>query len=69
LLEVEGRDVRPPAEVYSFFQNTAGKQIKIKVGPNTDGKDARDVTVVPLRANSRCATALGKKITAGRWTS
>jgi tricorn protease len=48
LLEVEGREVRPPAEVYSFFENTAGKQIKIKVGPNADGKDAREVTVVPL---------------------
>jgi tricorn protease len=48
LLEVEGREVRAPAEVYSFFENTAGKQIKIKVGPNADGKDAREVTVVPL---------------------
>ena len=48
LLEVEGRSVEPPAEVYSFFENTAGKQIKIKVGPNADGKDAREVTVVPL---------------------
>lgn len=48
LLEVEGRDVRPPAEVYSFFENTAGKQIKIKVGANADGKDSREVTVVPL---------------------
>jgi tricorn protease len=48
LLEVNGKDVRPPAEVYSFFENTAGKQIKIKVGPNPDGKDAREVTVVPV---------------------
>jgi tricorn protease len=48
LLEVNGADVRPPAEVYSFFEETAGKQIKIKVGPNPDGKDAREVTVVPL---------------------
>jgi tricorn protease len=48
LLEVEGREVRPPAEVYSFFENTAGRQVKIRVGPNTDGKDAREVTVVPL---------------------
>jgi tricorn protease len=48
LLEVNGRDVRPPAEVYSFFENTAGKQIKIKVGPNADGKDGREVTVVPV---------------------
>jgi tricorn protease len=52
LLEVEGRDVRPPAEVYSFFENTAGKQIKIRVGPNADGKDSREVTVVPLPSES-----------------
>lgn len=48
LLEVNGREVRPPAELYSFFENTAGKQIKIKVGPSSDGKDAREVTVVPV---------------------
>ena len=48
LLEVNERDVRPPLEVYSFFEETAGKQIKIKVGPNPDGKDAREVTVVPV---------------------
>ena len=48
LLEVNGRDVRPPTDVYSFFEETAGKQIKIKVGANADGKDAREVTVVPL---------------------
>ncbi|MGC1613706.1 MAG: PDZ domain-containing protein [Candidatus Acidiferrum sp.] len=48
LLEVNGREVRPPMDVYSYFENTAGTQIKIKVGPNADGKDAREVTVVPL---------------------
>jgi tricorn protease len=48
LLEVNGKDVRPPMEVYRFFENTAGKQIKIKVGPNPEGKDAREVTVVPV---------------------
>jgi tricorn protease len=48
LLEVNGHDVRPPADVYSFFENTAGKQTRIKVGPNADGKDSREVTVVPI---------------------
>jgi len=48
LLAVEGREVRPPADVYSYFENTAGKQIKIKVGPHADGQGAREVTVVPL---------------------
>jgi tricorn protease len=48
LLEVTGRDVHPPAELYSYFENTAETQIKIKVGPNPDGKDSREVTVVPV---------------------
>ena len=48
LLEVNGQEVRPPAEVYSYFENTAGTQIKIKVGPNPDGTGSREVTVVPL---------------------
>ena len=48
LLEVNGAEVRPPTDVYSFFENTAGKQIRIKVSANADGKDARDVTVVPV---------------------
>ncbi|HEV7396551.1 MAG TPA: PDZ domain-containing protein [Pyrinomonadaceae bacterium] len=48
LLEVNGVDVRPPAEVFKFFENTADKQIRIKVGPSPDGKNAREVTVVPV---------------------
>jgi len=48
LLEVNGVDVKPTTEVYRYFENTAGKQVKIKVGPNADGRDARETTVVPL---------------------
>jgi tricorn protease len=48
LLEVNGVDVRPPAEVYKFFENTADRQIRIKVGPSPDGRNAREVTVVPV---------------------
>jgi tricorn protease len=48
LLQVNGADVKANAEVFRFFENTAGKQIRIKVGPNADGKDAREVTVVPV---------------------
>lgn len=48
LLEVNGREVRPPVAVYSWFENTAGKQVRLKVGPNADGKDAREVTVIPV---------------------
>lgn len=48
LIEVNGADVRPPNSVYKYFENTAGKQIRIKVSANPDGKEARDVTVVPI---------------------
>jgi len=56
LLEVNGADVRPPNDVYSYFENTAGKQIRIKVGPNPDGKDAHEVTVVPVADESPLRT-------------
>jgi tricorn protease len=48
LLAVRGVDLKPPTEVYSLFENTAGKSIEITVGPNADGKDSRTVTVEPL---------------------
>lgn len=47
LLAVNGREVRATANIYSFFQETAGRQVAIKVGPNPDGSGSRQVTVVP----------------------
>jgi tricorn protease len=48
LLAVNGKDVKAEDNVFSYFEGTAGKQTVIRVGPSTDGKDARDVTVVPV---------------------
>ncbi|MEO8432485.1 MAG: PDZ domain-containing protein [Acidobacteriota bacterium] len=48
LLAVGGRDVKPPANLYSFFENTSGKLTEITVGPNPDGTGSRTVTVVPI---------------------
>jgi tricorn protease len=48
LLAVNGQDVRPPDNAYRFFEGTAGKSVVLKVGPDASGKDARDVTVVPI---------------------
>ena len=56
LLAVAGRDVRPPQEIDRWFENTAGKQVRIKVGPNADGRDAREVTVVPLANDTALRT-------------
>ncbi len=48
LLEVNGRPLYGTDDVYSFFQNTAGKQVVLTVGPNPDGADSRQVTVKPV---------------------
>ena len=48
LLAVRGVDLKPPTELYSLFENTAGRSIEILVGPSPDGKDSRTVTVEPL---------------------
>jgi tricorn protease len=48
LLAVNGRDLRASDDIYSFFQETAGKQTVLKVGTNADGSGSRNVTVVPI---------------------
>jgi tricorn protease len=48
LLAVNGRDVRPPADVYSFFEETAGKQVTLRIGATPDGSGSREVTVIPV---------------------
>ena len=51
LLAVNGRELHAPSDhpdnLYEFFDGLAGKQTVLHVGPNADGKDSRDVTVVP----------------------
>ena len=48
ILAVNGRELHASDNVYSFFENMAGKQVVLKVGANPDGKDSREVTVVPV---------------------
>ena len=48
LLAVNGRELHAGDNLYEFFDGTAGKQTLLHVGPNADGKDGRDVTVVPI---------------------
>lgn len=47
LLAVNGVEVNASEDVYRYFQQTAGKQTVLKVGPNADGTGSREVTVVP----------------------
>jgi tricorn protease len=48
LLAVRGVDLKPPTEVFSVFENTAGKSVELTVGPNPDGTGSRVVTVEPI---------------------
>ncbi|MBZ5658248.1 MAG: PDZ domain-containing protein [Acidobacteriia bacterium] len=50
ILAVNGRDLRASDNIFSFFEETAGKQVLLKVGPKPDGKDSREVTVVPVES-------------------
>ena len=53
VLAVNGRDLHAQDSIYSFFEGTAGKQVVLKIGANPDGKDSRDVTVVPVDSEER----------------
>jgi tricorn protease len=53
LLSVNGRDVRPPENVHSFFEGLADKSVTLRVGPNASGDGAREVTVVPVADEGR----------------
>ena len=53
LLAVNGRELRATDNVYSFFEATSGKQVRLRVGRNPDGTGARDVTVVPVANEAR----------------
>jgi len=48
LLAVNGRELHAKDNLYEFFDGTAGRQTVLHVGANPDGKDSRDVTVVPI---------------------
>ena len=48
LLAVNGHDVHGSDNVYSFFEETAGKSLMLRVGPNADGSGSREVSVVPV---------------------
>ncbi|MGI8991861.1 MAG: S41 family peptidase [Bryobacteraceae bacterium] len=48
LLAVNGREVTAAENIYSFFEETAGKSVVLKVGPDPNGTGSREVTAVPV---------------------
>jgi tricorn protease len=47
ILAVNGREVGADDNLYEALEGKAGKQVRIKIGPNPNGDGAREVTVVP----------------------
>jgi len=52
LLAVRGRELRGADNVYSLFEETAGKSTVLRVGPNPDGTGSREVTVIPVEGET-----------------
>ncbi|MGB9428610.1 MAG: PDZ domain-containing protein [Gammaproteobacteria bacterium] len=48
LLAVNGRELTAADNLYSYFAGAAGQQTVLRVGPDPNGKGARNVTVVPV---------------------
>jgi tricorn protease len=53
LIAVEGREVRPPASLYSSFEATAGRSVRLRLAADPEGRDGRDVDVVPVESERR----------------
>ncbi|MGH8292580.1 MAG: S41 family peptidase [Gammaproteobacteria bacterium] len=49
LLAVNGRALDAGDNLYSYFVGTAGQQTVLRVSPDPDGREARNVTVVPVK--------------------
>jgi tricorn protease len=52
LLAVNGLQLKASDNIHQFFLNTADHQVILAVGPNPDGRDSRQVTVVPVASET-----------------
>ena len=51
-LAVNWREARGSDEIFALFEDTAGRAVKLRVGPNPNGEGARSVTVVPIASEA-----------------
>jgi tricorn protease len=49
ILAVNGKEVNADDNFFSFFENTAGKIVELKISSHPDGENARTIEVVPVR--------------------
>lgn len=56
LLEVNGRSLTPPANIYSLFEGTAGRQTLIRVSKTPSAEGSKVVTVIPVASDDGLRT-------------
>jgi tricorn protease len=47
ILAVNGRDLTSSDNIWEYLQGTSGAQVTLRVGPNANGRNARDIVVEP----------------------
>ena len=67
LLAVNGRNITATENIHSFFQNTANKQIVIRVGPNPTAPARAKSRSCRCRTKAAYVTWHGSKGTAAKW--
>ncbi len=74
VLAIDGQEINDATDIYELLEGKAGKQVKVRLGPNADGSGSREATVVPVgsefnlrfRAWSEDNRRLVDKMTGGR---
>ena len=56
VLEVNGRTLTPPANIYSLFEGTAGRQTLIRVSKTPSAEGSKVVTVIPVASDDGLRT-------------
>ena len=52
ILAVQGEDLTAADNLFERLHNTVDEQVTLRVGPNADGEDARDIVVTPVRSEN-----------------
>ena len=48
ILAIDGKDLLDSNDIYETLEGKAGKQVRVRIGPNPNGVGSREVTVLPV---------------------
>jgi tricorn protease len=52
ILEIDGQPLQDSNDIYQLLEGKAGRQVKVKIGPNADGTGAKESTVIPVASET-----------------